>query len=80
MAQEWCVNYGVLSREDASKLHRKIMKRKGKPMKDYGHNDNSSSSAKKKKKVKSEPVDNDDQAVDVGLSAGGDEGVGLVSM
>lgn len=80
MAQEWCVNYGVLSREDASKLHRKIMKRKGKPIKDSTSSRNdSTSSAKKKKKVKSEPVD-DDQAVDVGLSAGGDEGVGLVSM
>ena len=79
MAQEWCVNYGVLSREDASKLHRKVMKRKGKPVKGTANETSSSSgSAKKKRKVKREPVDG--PAVDVGLSAGGDEGVGLVSM
>lgn len=77
MAQEWCVNYGVLSREDAAKLHRKVMKRKGKPVKESA-NESSGAGSKKKRKVKSEPVDG--PAVDAGLSAGGDEGLGLVSM
>mmetsp|Transcript_9984 Transcript_9984/g.12591 ORF Transcript_9984/g.12591 Transcript_9984/m.12591 type:complete len:111 (-) Transcript_9984:360-692(-) len=75
MAQEWCVNYGVLNYEDASKLHKIIMKRKGKPIKSTsspGRNSN----LKKKKRVKAEP----DEAVDVGLNADGGEGIGMVAM
>jgi hypothetical protein len=76
MAQEWCVNYGVLSHEDASKLYRIIMKRKGKPITSSGSSSRNSPSPKRRKKVKSEPV----EAVDVGLSAGGDERIGFTAM
>lgn len=81
MAQEWCVNYGVLSHEDASKLHKKIMKRKGKPIKSTSAGTSSSpgkssNNLKKKKKVKVES----DEAVDVGLNADGGEGIGMVTM
>ena len=77
MAQEWCVNYGVLNYEDASKLHRIIMKRKGKPIKSSSTASSSSGgSTRKKKKVKVES----NEAVDVGLNANGGEGIGMVAM
>ena len=81
MAQEWCVNYGVLSTEDSSKLYKVIMKRKGKAIPSSSKNSSSRSSdvvkkKKKKVKVKSEM----DAAVDVGMSTGGDETMGVVSM
>lgn len=77
MAQEWCVNYGVLSREEASKLYKVVMKRKGKPIPSSSNSKSSKTSTKKRKmKVKSEH----DEAIDVGLSAGGDEGMGTVAM
>ena len=76
MAQEWCVNYGVLSREDATKIHRLVLKRKGKPA-PASNKSSSSAKKKKKRKVKSELIE---EAVDVGLSTGGDEGMGMVDM
>lgn len=74
MAQEWCVNYGVLSREEATKLYKVVMKRKGKPI--SSSSASSISPKKKKKKVKVE----EGEAVDAGLSAGGDEGMGTIAM
>ncbi len=73
MAQEWCVNYGVLSREEATKLYKVVMKRKGKPI---SSSSATSISPKKKKKVKVE----EGEAVDAGLSACGDEGMGTIAM
>lgn len=75
MAQEWCVNYGVLSHEDASKLHKVVMKRKGKPI-SSSPGRSSNNSKKKKKKVKVESG----EAFDVGLNAEGAEGIGMVAM
>mmetsp|Transcript_5331 Transcript_5331/g.7710 ORF Transcript_5331/g.7710 Transcript_5331/m.7710 type:complete len:121 (-) Transcript_5331:108-470(-) len=79
MAQEWCVAYGVLSDEDAAKLHKKILKRKA-AAKSVGSGSSSpapksekkkSSSKKKAKKVM------DDVEFDAGMGAGGDEGIGI---
>mmetsp|Transcript_24780 Transcript_24780/g.30470 ORF Transcript_24780/g.30470 Transcript_24780/m.30470 type:complete len:109 (-) Transcript_24780:270-596(-) len=72
MAQEWCLFYGVLSNEDAEKLGKIVMKRKGKPIK------STSSSPKKKRKVKVKSEIDD--VIDAGLSAGGDEGLGTTAM
>jgi hypothetical protein len=74
MAQEWCVNYGVLPRSEAERLYKIIMKRKGKVI------DSSSSSSKgdvKKKKVKKEMKEEVD---DIGMNVGGDEILGGVTM
>ena len=75
MAQEWCVNNGVLSHEEALKLYKVIMKRKGKPMPKSASG--SSSSPKRRKKIKREI---EGEAVDVGMSACGDEGIGMTAM
>lgn len=32
MAQEWCVLYGILTREEAFKVHTIVCKRQGKPL------------------------------------------------
>lgn len=76
MAQEWCVNYGVLPEEEAAKLYKKIMKRKA-AVKSAGGSSSparkksASSSKKKGKKVL------DDVEFDAGMGAGGDEGIGI---
>ncbi len=76
MAQEWCVSYGVLSDEDAAKIHKKILKRKA-AAKSVGSSspapksEKNSSSKKKVKKVM------DDVEFDAGMGAGGDEGIGI---
>jgi uncharacterized protein YycO len=73
MAQEWCVNYGVLLRSEAERLYKIIMKRKGKVV----QNSSSKSDVKKKKKVKKEIKEDVD---DIGMNVGGDEIVGGVTM
>lgn len=72
MAQEWCVNYGVLPRSEAERLYKIIMKRKGKVVQTA-----SSKSDVKKKKVKKEIKEEVD---DIGMNIGGDEIVGGVTM
>mmetsp|Transcript_11688 Transcript_11688/g.17903 ORF Transcript_11688/g.17903 Transcript_11688/m.17903 type:complete len:119 (-) Transcript_11688:132-488(-) len=77
MAQEWCVAYGVLSDEDAAKIHKKILKRKA-AAKSVGSSSPAPKSEKKKssskKKVKKVM---DDVEFDAGMGAGGDEGIGI---
>jgi hypothetical protein len=77
MAQEWCVNYGVLSEEEAAKLYKKITKRKA-AIKSSGSSSSSSPvKSEKKKKKKAKKVLLDDVEFDAGMGAGGDEGIGM---
>mmetsp|Transcript_42 Transcript_42/g.59 ORF Transcript_42/g.59 Transcript_42/m.59 type:complete len:116 (-) Transcript_42:52-399(-) len=79
MAQEWCVAYGVLSEEEAAKVHKQILKRKG--LKKASSSSQSpppkSSAGTKKKKAKK--VLNDVE-YDAGMGAGGDEGIGVAAI
>ena len=82
MAQEWCVAYGVLSDEDAAKLHKKILKRKADAKSVGGSGGSSSSPAPKSEKKKSSSKKRgkkvmDDVEFDAGMGAGGDEGIGV---
>lgn len=72
MAQEWCVNYGVLPRSEAERLYKIIMKRKGKVIQT-----SSSKSDVKKKKVKKEIKE---EVHDIGMNVGGDEILGGITM
>lgn len=77
MAQEWCVAYGVLPEEEAQKIYKKVLKRKGKfpPASASKTKSKSKPGVKKeKKKVMKEEVD------DVGMGVGGSEGVGGVTL
>ncbi|EED87161.1 predicted protein [Thalassiosira pseudonana CCMP1335] len=79
MAQEWCVNYGVLSEEEAAKAYKAVVKRKGSKKASSTSPTPSSKSAgtKKKKKVKKVL---DDVAYDAGMDAGGDQGIGVADL
>lgn len=84
MAQEWCVNYGVLPEEEAAKLYKKIQKRKAAAKSVGGSSSPGPKSEKKKgtsssKKKKSKKI-LDDVEFDAGMGAGGDEGIGLAAM
>jgi hypothetical protein len=74
MAQEWCVAFGVLSKDEAGKLHKIVLKRKGKVA------PSSSSSSSSTKKVKKERKLVKEEADDVGMDVGGSEGMGAVTM
>jgi hypothetical protein len=78
MAQEWCVAHGVLPLEEAQKLYKAILKRKGKVLSTKSKSDASKSSVSKKvkreKKMVKEEVD------DVGMNVGGDEGIGGITL
>ncbi|KAL7503540.1 hypothetical protein ACHAXN_004647 [Cyclotella atomus] len=78
MAQEWCIAYGVLSEEEASKVYKLIVKRKGskKPSSSSPAKPSSSAGAKKKKSK----IVMDDVEYDAGMGAGGDEGIGVTAM
>jgi len=57
MAQEWCVAYGVLSEQEATKVHKKVLERK---RRQKGLSNSPVKQPKKKKKasmVKEESVD-----------------------
>jgi len=78
MAQEWCVNYGVLSEKEAAKLYKTVIKRKGReslPSSMKGKR--KSSSAGKKKKKKALILNDDDDGIGVGTSTT-DEGIGAM--
>ncbi|KAL7444602.1 hypothetical protein ACHAXM_009520 [Skeletonema potamos] len=86
MAQEWCVNYGVLSEEEAAKIHKKISKRKAAAKttsSGAGGSSSSNSPAPKSEKKKSSSKKKkakkilDDVEFDAGMGAGGDEGIGV---
>ncbi|KAL7468337.1 hypothetical protein ACHAXS_008551 [Conticribra weissflogii] len=76
MAQEWCVNYGVLPEEEAAKAYKKVLKRKGKQKPGTSTNI-SSTSVKKAKKTKKIIGDVE---YDAGMDAGGDEGIGIAAL
>jgi hypothetical protein len=82
MAQQWCVDYGVLSEEEAAKIHKKIMKRKAAAKGTSSSGGSSSSPAPKSEKKKSSSKKKakkilDDVEFDAGMGAGGDEGIGV---
>ena len=81
MAQEWCVNYGVLPSEEAAKLYKVLLKRKAKEKAGGGSSSNSSPS-KKRKVTKKSSGKGIEQSVryDAGMSAGGDEGLGTMGL
>jgi len=78
MAQEWCVYYGVLPEEEAAKMNKIVLKRKGKSVATVGvaggrrkSGDTDGGKKKKKKKVKILADDDD------GMVGGAvDEGIG----
>jgi hypothetical protein len=76
MAQEWCVNYGVLSEEDAAKIYKKILKRKA-AAKSVGSSSPVKSEKKKSSSKKKAKKVMDDVEFDAGMGAGGDEGIGI---
>lgn len=73
-----CIAYGVLSEEEASKVYKLIVKRKGsKKTSSSSPAKPSSSAGAKKKKSK---IVMDDVEYDAGMGAGGDEGIGVTAM
>lgn len=70
MAQEWCVNYGVLPLVDAERLYKVILKRKGKAV---PSSITSKSKDVKKKKIKKEIKEEID---DIDMNAGGGDIIG----
>mmetsp|Transcript_38889 Transcript_38889/g.47388 ORF Transcript_38889/g.47388 Transcript_38889/m.47388 type:complete len:134 (-) Transcript_38889:88-489(-) len=84
MAQEWCINYGVLPIEEAEKMFKIVSKRKA-DQKSGGASSPSPSKKHiernvKKKKKKKKSVVEDDVAVDAEMGAGGDEGIGAATL
>ena len=80
MAEQWCLEYGVLPAEQAKKAFKRLQKRKA----EKGNSPKRSSSSgdgelKKKKKVKKEMV-LDDVMVDAGMDAGGGDGIGIAGL
>eukprot|EP01083_Nonionella_stella_P231280 816805_1 len=86
MAAEWCVSYGVLTEEEAGKLYKAILKRKGKdagvrsPVKRKSSSSSSSVSKSNKKKVVRKSSKSKraikEEVDDVGMDIGGkDAGV-----
>lgn len=80
MAQEWCVLYGVMEEEDAAKAYKKMLKRKANKGGGSGSTaaTPSSSTGEKKKKKKKRILD--EVEYDAGMSAGGDEGIGIAAL
>uniref|UniRef100_A0A7S2U999 Uncharacterized protein n=1 Tax=Attheya septentrionalis TaxID=420275 RepID=A0A7S2U999_9STRA len=74
MAQEWCVNYGVLPTEEAAKMYKKVLKRKQNKG-GTASSSTTSGSAKKVKKTKTKRV-LDDVGYDADMQLGGAEGMG----
>jgi len=80
MAQEWCVFYGVLPEEEASKLYKIVLKRKGKSVALVGvaggkRKGGSSGGGSGKKKKKAVILSDNDGGLGVGTV--GDEGIGM---
>ena len=73
-----CVAYGVLSEEEATKVHKLIVKRKGLKKASVSQSPTPKSSTSTKKK-KAKKVLNDVE-YDAGMGAGGDEGIGVAAM
>ena len=73
-----CVAYGVLSEEEAAKIHKICVKRKGAKKSSSNQSSKPSSSSGTKKK-KTKKVLNDVE-YDAGMGTGGDEGIGVTAM
>jgi hypothetical protein len=87
MAQEWCVQYGVLEWERAQKLHLQICKRKGKPVPTNIKKPTtpSSTTTAKKSSIKTKSTKkrkaDQDITTDTGFEASGEfEGIGISSI
>ncbi|CAJ1942554.1 unnamed protein product [Cylindrotheca closterium] len=76
MAQEWCVNYGVLPTKKAAKLHAIVMDRKKKQRVGGMQSSSSSSAPPKKKKAKIVK----EEAVDTELQLPGGEGLASAAL
>jgi hypothetical protein len=74
-----CVAYGVLPEEEAAKVYKKIIKRKGIKKAASGSSSSTSKSSSSAKKKKIKKVLNDVE-YDAGMDAGGDEGIGVAVM
>mmetsp|Transcript_1803 Transcript_1803/g.2702 ORF Transcript_1803/g.2702 Transcript_1803/m.2702 type:complete len:134 (+) Transcript_1803:108-509(+) len=80
MAQEWCVNYGVLPKEEAAYLNKKVMARKKRGGTAPSSSSSKNSSAKKSRKSSSSKIVAD-VAVSAGLQVGtGGEGMGSAAL
>lgn len=81
MAQEWCVAYGVMDENNAKKAYKAMVKRKEKEKSSRGKSppppSKSSTSGKKKNRGKKVL---DDVEFDAGMTAGGDEGIGMAAL
>jgi len=82
MAQEWCVNYGVLSVEEASRLHNIILSRKGNKgvstspvKKEVG-----GEKTKVKRSTKKNKILDDDLDFDAEMGVGGGDGIGTTGL
>jgi hypothetical protein len=65
MAQQWCVDYGILPREEAAELHAKCLKRRGKTV-----------SSPEVKKKKSKPKIMKEEGAEPGLQVSSGDAVG----
>ncbi|KAL7474722.1 hypothetical protein ACHAWX_000038 [Stephanocyclus meneghinianus] len=78
---ERCLAYGVLPEEEAEKVYKVVLKRKGLKKSTSGTTppptSTASKSSTKKKKVKKIL---DDVEYDAGMGAGGDEGIGITGL
>ena len=79
MAQEWCVNHGVMDEEDAKKAFKRMEKRKAQGKSPATGSTGGGSGSGKKKKKKTKKV-LDDVAVDAGMDAGISEGIGTSTL
>uniref|UniRef100_A0A7S2WN31 Uncharacterized protein n=1 Tax=Eucampia antarctica TaxID=49252 RepID=A0A7S2WN31_9STRA len=75
MAQEWCLNYGVLHLDEAAKLYKKVLKRKGKSFNVVPTSKKSTSPTKKRK-----PKILHDEGADIDMQVGGDQGIGTSAL
>jgi hypothetical protein len=83
MAQEWCVNWGVLPEEEAAKIHKKILKRKADVKSiNSGGSSPAPKSEKKKSSSKKKKIKKvlDEVEFDAGMGTGGDEGIGVSAL
>ncbi|KAL7531083.1 hypothetical protein ACHAWF_003624 [Thalassiosira exigua] len=82
MAQDWCLAYGVLDESEAKKLFKASLKRKerGRGSSRSPPPPSSSGGGGERKKKKRGKKVLDDVAYDVGMDAGGDEGIGTAAL
>mmetsp|Transcript_17640 Transcript_17640/g.24887 ORF Transcript_17640/g.24887 Transcript_17640/m.24887 type:complete len:120 (+) Transcript_17640:389-748(+) len=82
IAQEWCVNYGVLPAKEAENLYKIILRRKknsGSSSASITVKKNSNGTKKRKSSKGGSKNIVDEVAYDAGMSAGASEGIGTLS-